>query len=564
MKKRIVALLLAALLVLTLAACSGNNTSSTTTSSKTESSTAETSQTESTTETSQAETDDLGFGPDNPVELTAAVSVSDIQGDFNEIQILKDYAEESGIHITFQNIPSSDRDTQLNLMLGSGELPDILYKMSVSSTDQAKYVAQDLFVALTDYEELMPNLRSWFNEYPTAEQAVTQEDGKIYAAPYILAGDAIRCGTKLWYNTDVFDKLGITEQPTTTEEFYEYLKLCADLDYNENGEKDEIPLTASDIDEIEYYLFGSFNLMNRGSSHVNVFIDEDDTLKFAFTSDNYKEELRYINKLYTEKLIDQDIFTIDYAQEIAKCTTGRALNYLFVNNSPVSNSPYEEFSLGATEPFEGPDGYKIFSNYSLPASTTGQFMITYKCAEKGETAVKAAMTWMDHWYSEEGIIEYFLGIEGVTYEEDPDAPGGYSYTDAVLNDPDGRTFEQVLTAYVPWAGGANPSVATNEFFKGGETWPVCLTAVEGLRNYFPTEVWAPFNRFWTADEADTMGKINTDMTTYREEWRSYFITGQKDIDADWDEYVSGYDGMKLSEYMELYQKGYEAYQAENS
>ena len=74
-------------------------------------------------------------------------------------------------------------------------------------------------------------------------------------------------------------------------------------------------------------------------------------------------------------------------------------------------------------------------------------------------------------------------VEGVTYEEDADSPGGLKLTDYVLSNPDGISFEEVLAEYVPWAGGANPSVATNEYFKGGETWPVCLAAAEGLINY---------------------------------------------------------------------------------
>ena len=35
------------------------------------------------------------------------------------------------------------------------------------------------------------------------------------------------------------------------------------------------------------------------------------------------------------------------------------------------------------------------------------------------------MTFMDHWYSEEGIITYFMGIKDVTYEEDPDSPAAW-------------------------------------------------------------------------------------------------------------------------------------------
>ena len=141
MKKRILAALLALCLVM-LCACSGDDTSSTSSaagesSTATESSEAgETSETGETSDVAETPTE-LPFGPDNPIELTAAVNQSPIQGDFNEIQILKDYAEESGIHITYQNIPASDVATQLSLMLNSGELPDILMKMNVTSTDQA-------------------------------------------------------------------------------------------------------------------------------------------------------------------------------------------------------------------------------------------------------------------------------------------------------------------------------------------------------------------------------------------------------------------------------------------
>lgn len=563
MKKRIVSLLMAAALVASMAACGESKQTSSTASKSDAASTASTASTAVDDTDVTDTTDDLPYSPENPIELTAAVSQSEIQGDFDEMVILKNYAEETGIHITFQEIPSSDRATQLSLMLASGEVPDILFKCSVGSADQAKYAAEDMFVALSDYPQWMTNLQSWFDEYPTAQDAMTLEDGKIYGAPYILAGDAIRCGSKIWYNTDLLEQTGFTEQPKTTEELYEYLKKCKELgDANGDGVTDEIPLTSSGIDEIEQVLFGSFGLMTQGSSHYRIYLDENDEIQFNFTSDRYQKELQFIRKLYAEGLIDQDIFTMDYAQEIAKCSTGRGMNFMMVNNSPVSNTVYEDLAVGQKNGLEGPDGFDGYNTFSVPASTGAQFMITYKCAEKGEAAVQAAMNWMDHWYSEEGIISYFMGIEGVTYEADETAPGGYALTDAVLNDPDGRTFEQVLADYVPWAGGANPSVATNEFFKGGETWPCALEAVEGLRNYFPEDVWAPFNRYYTTDELTEMTQIATDMDTYQDEWRAYFITGQKDLEADWDEYVNGYSGMKLDRYMEIYRAAYEAYKAE--
>lgn len=493
-----------------------------------------------------------------PIELTACVSQSPIQGDVNEMVILKEFAAASNVNVKFTNIPSTDRATQLSLMLASGEVPDILFKMSVSANDQAKYAAEDMFVAISDYPELTPNLNRWFEEYPSARDAVTVSDGKVYAAPYILAGYSIRMGNKYFFNTDVLQKLGYEKIPTTTDELLDYFRAAKALDYNENGEADEIPMTASSIDAVLTGLAGSFGLYNRGGSHTTVFVDDDGNLAYNWSSERYRDMLRFLNTMYEEKLLDQDIFTMDFAQLIAKASTGRALTYCMVNNSPVAGTQYEQYTLGMTEPFEGPKGHKFWGLYTLPSSGSGQFMITYKCAEKGEEYVKAALRWMDHWYSDEGIIAYFMGVEGVTYEKDEASPGGLKLTDYVLNNPDGINFEQVLAAYVPWAGGANPSVATNEFFKGGETWPAAVASADGLINYVPEITWTPFTRYYTVDESSEMSAINNELNNYYKEWRGYFITGQKDLDADWDAYVAGYEGMNLARYMEIYEGGMEA------
>ena len=54
-------------------------------------------------------------------------------------------SEVSGIDMEFQNIPSSDRSTQLSLMLASGDLPDMIWKgVDPSVVSQGR--DQDLFM----------------------------------------------------------------------------------------------------------------------------------------------------------------------------------------------------------------------------------------------------------------------------------------------------------------------------------------------------------------------------------------------------------------------------------
>ena len=484
-----------------------------------------------------------------PIVLTVAVSQTPIQIDYNDIEILKDFEAVSGIDMQFKCIPQSDAATQLSLMLSSGELPDILMKLNVSSTDQAKYGEEGIFLPLSDYKEYLPNLYKWFEKYPSAEAAVTQKDGKIYGAPYILAGDAIRMGAKYFFNSEVLKKAGLDAVPTTTEGLLDFLRKAKKIDYNENGQEDEIPLSSSALDAILTPLYGSFGLGNRGGSHMNVLMGEDGKLQYAFKSEQFRDLLRYVKVMYDEKLIDQDIFTNDFAALIAKTSTGRVLTYSFVNNSPVSNTKYEAFTIGLTEPFEGPKGDKVWAPYSLPASATGNFVITDKCKYP-----EAAARWVDHWSSDEGIIAYFMGKEGITYEKDANAPGGLKLTDYVVKNPEGINFEQVMAKYVCWAGGGNPSVATNEYFKGGETWPASVRCADGLINFVPKTTWVPVSRFYTVEEATEMSQLTSELKTYYEEWRGYFITGQKSLETDWEEYVKGFEGMRLARYLEIYQK----------
>ena len=100
----------------------------------------------------------------------------------------------------------------------------------------------------------------------------------------------------------------------------------------------------------------------------------------------------------------------------------------------------------------------------------------------------------------------------------------------------------------------NPSCATNELFKGGETWPVSLESAAGLINYTPDKqeggtVWAPF--LFSSDVASEVSAMTADFDTYLGEWAAKFITGEKDVDKDWEEYVTGFNALGVDDYLQL-------------
>lgn len=489
---------------------------------------------------------------DEKITLKYTSMQTPVQQDYNnDIWIWKTMEDLTNIHIEWTMIPSGDRAEKLNLLLAAYDLPDSFFKMNLSATQQSQYGAEGTFVDLMQYKDVMPNMWYWLDKYPTARNALTQKTGEMYGCGYLLTGYAIRMGSRIYFNTDVMEKVGWDHTPTTLDELHDYLLATKELDYNGNGIADEIPLAteggSNQGDGIDQVLFGSFGLRNHGSSFT--YVDEDmenGGLRFIQTSDAYKDYLAYTAQLYQEGLIDNDLFTTDFAGLIAKCADGRATSYIFVNNSPVAGSAYEQYTLGMKQPFEG--DYNLWTNYSMPASTSATYVIT-EVNEYPEESAK----WVDWLYSEDGILSYFLGIEG----ENADDPNGtwyydaesnyYNYTNWILNSDQ---FEVALNPYVVWQGGGNPSVATNEQFKGGETWPCSVESAAGLINYVPEDVWAPFT--FDTDTASELSRLQADFQTYYREFRAQIWQGTKTLDADWDAYVAGFNALGVEEYMGYY------------
>lgn len=488
------------------------------------------------------------------ITVTVEHAYTDVMpSDWSTVWFWQQLEELTNVHLEFTPVPSSDRATTLNLLFASGDLPDILFKMAVSSSQASQYGPEGMLIDLSQYKDVMPNFNYWLDNYPSARDAITQADGSIYGCPYILTGYAIRMGSRFFFNSQVLEHAGLTTPPNTLDGFYDYLKAIDGWDYNENGEDDTIPLSMSAWDALEYILAGSFDVMNRGTSNYWVDQNEDGTARFWHTADGYKELMRYYHKLYEEGLVDPDVFTATFADLIVKSANGRALTYIFVNNSPVSGSPYEQYTVPMTETLEGYNGEKVWNNYSMPGSQTTHFNITKDCPEEYREIMAK---WADYFYSVDGMVAYFMGEKDVTYTYD-EATDTYNLTDMILKDPEGRNFEQVQSQWCTWAGGMNPSCATNELFKGGETWPVSLESAAGLIKFtYDTHeggemtdgaIWAPF--VFDPDTASEISALTGDFTTYRDEWSASFITGKKDIDADWDEYVNGFNAIGIDDYL---------------
>ena len=83
---------------------------------------------------------------------------------------------------------------------------------------------------------------------------------------------------------------------------YDLLTRFKNEDPNGNGKADEIPLTDVDMNSTRVWLMAAFGLRTRG---VQV---DDDVVSYTPISENYKAFLEYMNKLYSEGLLDAEVY----------------------------------------------------------------------------------------------------------------------------------------------------------------------------------------------------------------------------------------------------------------
>lgn len=529
-------------LALTLAAC-GNN-------EQAEGETGDTGDT-ATEATENVRTEGLPI-VDEPVEMEFFVGkgAMNAEHDWNDFFLWNEYEEMTGIEIQWNQVQTEGLEEQRNLSLVQNDLPDVYYLAAFPNTDIYRYGDQGVFVALNDYiDEYAPNLNALMDENPEIRKAITFPDGNIYSMPSIIEEDfvSVRIASRPWINQDWLDELGM-DIPETTEEFYDYLVAVRDLDPAGNG--NTIPFGGTSIGELTQYLAGSYGVMNRGVRNGPIDYDEEnEQVNFYANDDEYRELLRYMNRLYSEGLIDQNIFTIEWGQFLANAQENQYATMVFYDPQELFG---DEVGLQYTgmSALEGPNGDHSYIKVAPMVNTIGNFLIT----NENENPA-AAVRWMDHFYSDEGSKFYYMGVEGETYEE---VDGELQYVDEIANPADGETFEQALSKKLPWIG-ATQGIIKADYFNGSESAPMSMEAAEKLEPYIP-EIWGSFT--YEAEENDILASTGADIEKYATETRDRFISGDLSLDDDWDEYLQTLEDMGLEEYMSVKQAAYERYSAE--
>ena len=481
---------------------------------------------------------------DTPITLKIFQAYNSVTRPYAEMELWKRYEKRTNVIINWISVTDEERNEKRNLSIASGDLPDAYYRCGFGNQDLFTYGMDGLFIDLTP---LIPQYAPYFKRMMDADRAIskgiTQADGKIYSLPFLCDFLSANYGTKIFYNKVWLDAVNRSE-PETLDEFLSLFRLFKQR--NPGGREKCIPLECNDIGGVIIYFHGVFGLQNRGSTANKVDMDpRTNQLRFYYGVDEYRQEMEFLNLLFREGLLNPDIFTNNLNLAGANMQNQYTGAYIAVN--PMAAGQFASDYIGGGV-MAGPTGIKLANGINPKMRDPGALTIT-----NVNKYPELTLAWADYFYSDTGVLEYFMGWEGETYTIEN---GVYTYVPYITNNPNGLVLDQAVSQFVPWPGAGQPTLQTEPYSKGGASMPQAVDATRKADGYFPSEIWPQFT--YTAQESERLIPLNTDLTTCINEARANFITNGV-TDASWNRYLSDLRSIGLEEFMRIQQDSYTRY-----
>ncbi len=444
-------------------------------------------------------------------ELSADTEYSDI----SEHICLKELAEATGIQLNLLAQSQAAGQTNTNLMIASGDFPDMIGMFSYSTGMDAA-VDDEVVV---DLKDMIPDNAPDYYQYLIADdnklwKSVQTDEGHIGAFVTVGAKPTVADGTMTFQF--MLDELGVKKEELRTVEQYEAYLTAAKNKYGMAA-----PL----------YLPGDFML--DGDTLANTYgvalkvdaitgdlpwIVEDGQVKFGYLEEGFTEYVTLLHDWYEKGLIDsdtashpteyrdEDLIGLVANKQVAVFHRGDGLVDMLsgISGEQVMPTYFPTVNEGDTLHVGG--GVDTVSGESGTVITTG-------CED-----VELAMQFMNYCYTEDWVLPSNYGVEGKTY----DLVNGEPVFQEWVYSTEGRTFSSVLMDYT-FLAMVNDNVETpgrSEAAKSCET--TWNDNIDNQKDY-------PVGAAMTIEEGDQYNRHAGDLVTLVKQYTAKFITGDEPL-----------------------------------
>ncbi|MFC5448849.1 extracellular solute-binding protein [Paenibacillus aestuarii] len=352
-----------------------------------------------------------------PLDLSIMLPIFKTNFPKDDGPVVTEIEKRTNTNIHLEWVPNASYTDKFNITLASGKLPNIIYVPDVKNPSFVNAAKSGAFWEVGKY----------LKDYPTLSQANSvimnnsSIDGKNYG---VYRGRALgRNGIN--YRKDWLDAVGL-QPPKTIDDFYNMLKAFKEKDPDKNGKDDTYGMV---MVKWTGQWASSFDIMKLWFGAPNKWGVVDGKLVPEHQTPEYLEALKFMKKLYDEKLINQDFAVFDSAKWNDPVVNNQAGVIVDVTDNAARlddkihltlakdgkdnpNIHYIDNMIGVT----GKNGLK-----ALPTSGFAGLLAIPKSSVKSEDDLKRVLTFLDQMNTPELTTIAGYGLEGKHYTKDGDA-----------------------------------------------------------------------------------------------------------------------------------------------
>lgn len=506
-----------------------------------------------------------------PVEVSV-FAVQEQNIDLATNKFTKHAEEKFNIKFDFETVPGDGAKEKRQISLASGDYPDAYiltaYIDQFSQADLMKYGEQGVLIPLNDLiDKYAPNIKKALESNADFRAFATTPDGKIYGLP--AYSQCFHCSypNKMWINTKWLEKLNL-QMPTTPDEFKKVLQAFKTQDPNGNGKADEVPLSGSTEDfgvRVVPYFMNAF-VYDDDRNHLNL---TNGKVESAAVKAEWKQGLAFVKSLYDEGLIDPGAFSqnaeafkkIGENGDTQLLGAGAGMHPAIFVNIDQGNKNSKDYN--PVPPLTGPAGVSYTTHDGGGVAPGAKFAITNKASEEAQIAL---IKLVDYMFTPLGQTNAASGMEGIDWRKPKEGEKalGEGVEPMVAPIP---AVEGEAPRNAGWSGMGHfymPKEYRDSWVQGTDIYDSAnyerrlYEATLLYQGHEPKELFPLWAIWLDPAEVDEASILQTNIRNYIDQSTLQFITGNKDLDKDWDAYVKGLEDLKLSRYLEILQKAYDA------
>ena len=486
----------------------------------------------------------------------------------NNRTIFKRIQEATNVEIDWMAIQSDQWGDKIALnMANPNLLTDFVFSADFSDNDLLRYANYGAIIPLEEYiDTYMPNLKAVFEKYPEYKKMSTDTNGHIWALPWIeqLGSEktAIQTVSEMSFiNKKWLDFLGL-EIPDTVDEFEQTLlafkEHAPELQAEFGIEGSIIPMSCiiNDGSQDPALLINGFgDGYGDGDQGRHIAVTDTREVICTATQQGFKDGIAWLHRLYEEGLIDPEAFTQEWSTYVAKGKSGR---YGVCFSWDVGNI----------------DNLKDW--VPLPALTADTRNITPQNGsytsgfDRGRCVVTSVAenpalvcAWLDQMYAPIQSPQNNWG----TYGEDDD----FDIFEMSTNDQGGEMLKHAPL------GDASPVEVREAESVGGplaildEYYDVYVTCpddaqyrLDWIKDIYTPDMHTKYvypNLFMSREDTEKLSNLQADIektiNRHKADWIMNGFT-----DSDWEKFKDDLDAYGLEEYLGLFQKYLDAYNAQ--